>query len=155
MLLKKSEKYETKPPGGALYIKYYTIDRTKPPQEEQFFRRRLLQLGKKEVLAGYILICPWILILTNDNFAGKEEAADFYSFQGELVACLCVLSVIIITIIVNIANVMKIAVKVIVADNKYLGFFLSFFFQVWIYFTTWKKRKSSLLSCQVSSWHHL
>ena len=99
----------------------------KPPQEEQFFRRRLLQLGKKEVFAGYILICPWILILTNDNFAGKEEAADFYSFQGELVACLCVLSVIIITIIVNIANVMKIAVKVIVADNKYLGFFLSFF----------------------------
>ena len=122
MLLKKSEKYETKPPGGALYIKYYTIDRTKPPQEEQFFRRRLLQLGKKEVLDRYILICPWILILTNDNFAGKEEAADFYSFQGELVACLCVLSVIIITIVVNIVNVMKIAVKVIVADNKYLGF---------------------------------
>ena len=100
----------------------------KPPQEEQFFRRRLLQLGKKEVLAGYILICPWILILTNDNFAGKEEAADFYSFQGELVACLCVLSVIIITIIVNIVNVMKIEVKVIVADNKYLGFFTLFFF---------------------------
>ena len=96
-------------------------------QEEQFFRRRLLQLGKKEVLAGHILICPWILILTNDNFAGKEEAADFYSFQGELVACLCVLSVIIITIIVNIVNVMKIEVKVIVADNKYLGFFTLFF----------------------------
>ena len=91
-------------------------------QEEQFFRRRLLQLGKKEVLAGHILICPWILILTNDNFAGKEEAADFYSFQGELVACLCVLSVIIITIIVNIANVMKIAVTVVVADNKYFWF---------------------------------
>ena len=32
-----------------------------------------------------------------EDFDAKEEP-DFYSFQGELVACLCVLSVIIINI---------------------------------------------------------
>ena len=105
----------------SLQIKYYTIDRMNETPPGGAVLQTPPSPARQERGFG-ILICPWILILTNDNFAGKEEAADFYSFQGELVACLCVLSVIIITIIVNIANVMKIAVKVIVADNKYLGF---------------------------------
>ena len=71
-----------------------------------------------------------------EDFDAKEElAADYYSFQGELVACLCVLSVIIINLI-----------------WIYLIWY-QLDLQVWIYFTTWKKRKSSLLSCQVNFWN--
>ena len=96
----------------------------------------------------------YVSLVKKIYFHKKGDATDFYFFQGELVACLCVLTVNVYHFLsLNLKSLhiwcMKKSQRQLFVVKK-CKISKELIPQVWIYFVTWKKRKSSLFVYQVN-----